>query len=76
MNTINNYINIEDNNIGLDQLVNFKVAAKILGLAPRTIKDMGSKRVIPIYKIGVKTTRFLVRDLMKWAEERRVEKIT
>lgn len=70
------YINIEDDNIGIDQLVNYKVAAKILGLSPRTIKDMGIKRTVPIYKIGVKTTRFLVRDLIVWAEKRRISEVS
>ena len=75
MKTNNRYISIEENNIGIDQLVNYKIAAKILGLSPRTIKDMGSKRAIPIYKIGVKTTRFLVRDLLDWIDEKKIEKI-
>ena len=74
MNTKTQHINIEDNTIGIDQLVNFKIAAKILGLSPRTIKDMGVKRKMPIYKIGIKTTRYLVRDLLGWAEERRISK--
>ena len=64
---------IGERKIGLDELVDHRLAARILGLAPRTVQDMGtgSKRVLPVYRIGSRTNRFLVRDLLEWSEQRR-----
>ena len=68
-----NVIVIGNAEIGVDELVNSHVAAKICGLSSRTIRDMGIKRSIPIYKIGARSNRFLVRDLLQWCEEKRIE---
>jgi len=59
--------------IGLDELVDYKIAAKILGLSPRTVRDMGTgnRRVLPVYQVGSRANRFLVRDLIEWSEGRR-----
>lgn len=59
--------------IGVDELVNSHVAGKICGMSSRTIRDLGVKRSIPIYKIGVRSNRFLVRDLLEWCEDKRID---
>jgi len=64
-------ITIEDKFIGIDELVDSYIAGKIMGLKPRTIRDMGVKRTLPIYKIGARSNRYLVRDLIEYCEERR-----
>ena len=57
--------------VGVDELVNSYIAGKILGLSPRTVRDLGVKRALPVYKIGPRSNRFLVRDLLEWCEEKR-----
>lgn len=66
---------IDNREIGLDELCDSYTAGKILGLSPRTVRDMGVKRTLPIYKVGARTNRFLVRDLLEFTEERRVEAV-
>ena len=67
------FVTIENKTIGIDELVDSKVAGKILGLKPRTVRNMGNRKELSIYKIGIKTNRFLVRDLLTYCEERRQE---
>lgn len=45
-------INISDKTLGLDELVDSDVAARILGLIQGTIRDMAAKRTLQIHKIG------------------------
>lgn len=66
-------IMIEDVQIGEDELVDSRLAAKILGLSDRTVRDMGVLRRIPIYKIGPRTTRFLVSDLLDYRDSRKID---
>lgn len=67
-------IRIGQDYIGLDELVNYKIVAKILGLSSRTVRDLGtgSRRVLPVYQVGSCSNRFLVRDLVERCEGRRV----
>lgn len=66
---------INGNELGVDELVDSNIASKVLGLSPRTVRDMGIKRVIPVYRIGSRTNRFLVSDLLEFCESRRREKL-
>jgi excisionase family DNA binding protein len=54
-----------------EELVDSRVAAKILGLSIRTVGDMASRRELPLYKIG-RSVRFKVNDLYAWRESRRI----
>jgi len=65
------FITIDDIHYGLDQLVDFRVASKVIGVAQRTMRDMGVKRVLPIYKIGIRTTRYKVSDLLEYRESKK-----
>jgi len=59
--------------IGYDELINAEIASKIIGLSPRTIKDWGVAGKLPTYRIGRRANRFLVRDLVEWCEERKID---
>ena len=52
--------------IGSDEMVDSKIAGKILGLSSRTIRDYATKGTISSYKLNQRTTRFLVSDLLLW----------
>lgn len=67
------YIRIGDALIGSDELVDHNIAAKITGLSPRTMRDKGVKRQIPVYRTARNLTRYLVRDLVEFSEDRRIE---
>lgn len=54
--------------------VNYKEASELLGLSPRTLRNMVSKKQIPHYKLG-KSVRFSVDKLTAWLEERSVPEI-
>lgn len=56
-----------------DDLVDSYGAARVMGLSPRTIRDMATKRLIPLYKLGPRTTRFKLRDIKNWAESKRID---
>lgn len=73
MNQKTETISIENNEIGMDELCDSYIAGKILGLSPRTVRDMGVKRTVPVYRIGTKTNRFRVGDLVEYVRERRCE---
>lgn len=74
-NVTSGFLDINGRKVGLDELVDNKTAAFILGLSPRTVKDMGvgKARVLPVYKLGHRTIRFLVRDLIEWLDERYIK---
>lgn len=67
------YIRIGASLYGADELVDHTVAAKITGLTPRTVRDKGVKRQIPVYRTARNLTRYLVRDLVAFSEQARVE---
>lgn len=58
--------------IGVDEVVHASIACRIVGIAERTLRDYGVKRMIPIYQIGNRNL-FLVRDLLEFTENRRIE---
>lgn len=64
---------IEDRLVGYDELVDAELASKIIGLSPRTIRDMAVRREIPVYRVSNNVTRYLVRDLVEWSEGKRCE---
>ncbi|WP_374759158.1 helix-turn-helix domain-containing protein [Arhodomonas aquaeolei] len=66
-------VQIGERVIGSDELVDADIAARITGLSPRTIRDKAARREIPVYRVARTTTRFLVRDLVEWSDERRLE---
>ena len=65
-------INIADQIYGLDELVDHKIASKIIGLSPRTVQNLGCSRKLITYKVGSRANRYLVRDLLAWCEQRRM----
>ena len=65
-------ISIQGNYYGHDELVDSDIASKIIGFAPRTVRDMATKRKLPIYKVG-RVIRFKVVDMVVWAEEHRID---
>ena len=69
---VNRYINIADKTYGYDERVDSQVAAQILGLSPRTIRDMATRRELPIYKVGARTIRYRISDLLDWAEGKKI----
>jgi predicted DNA-binding transcriptional regulator AlpA len=65
-------ITISDTAIGLDELVDHRVASKITGLSPRTVQNLATARKLPFYKVGNRLNRYLVRELLEWCESRKV----
>jgi hypothetical protein len=65
-------ITIENTKFGLDEMVDRFIAAKITGLAPRTIQNLASERKLPFYKAGRTVNGYLVRELLEWCESRKV----
>ena len=70
---VNETLAIGSRTVGYDELVDSETAGRIMGLASRTIRDMGTYRTLPVYKLGYKTNRFLVRDLVAYVEARRID---
>ena len=66
-------INVAGYDIGFDELVSPAVAGKIVGLSTRSLRRLVSQGEIPVYRYAPNSLRYLVRDLMEWTEERRVE---
>lgn len=54
-----------------DDLVDFKVIALLLGLSPRTIQDMTSRRELPVYLFGLRKNRYRIGDIVEWREQRK-----
>lgn len=54
-----------------EELVDANVAAQLLGIAVRTVRDMASRRELPIYKIG-RSVRFKVSELKEWRESKKI----
>ena len=69
-------INIAGVDVGFDELVGPSMAAKIVGLSPRSLRRLVSQGEIPVYRYAPNSMRYLVRDLMEWTEEQRVEPIS
>jgi excisionase family DNA binding protein len=65
-------ISIADKTYGYDERVDSHVASQIIGLSPRTIRDMATKRELPIYKVGSRAIRYRVSDLLEWVEGRKI----
>lgn len=57
---------------GGDELVDKSVACFITGLSMRTLEDWTSKRKLPIYKLGPKTVRYRVREVLDWVNAQAV----
>ena len=70
---MNRMIDIAGTTYGYDELVHYTVASKIIGVSARTVRHMGSTGAIPVYRMSKRNNRFLVADLMKYSELRRVE---
>lgn len=69
---MNRSISIADRTYGYDERVDSVVASQIVGLSPRTIRDMATKRELPIYKVGTRAIRYRVSDLLDWVEGRKI----
>jgi hypothetical protein len=46
-------------------------AARFLGLAEPTVRDMTYRRELPCVKVGPRAVRYQVLDLIKWIEARK-----
>lgn len=57
-----------------EQLIDAKQVAVMLGLSVRTVRDMASRRELPVYKIG-RCNRFMTREILEWRDERKVPAI-
>jgi hypothetical protein len=68
----NRVLDIGGESVGYDQIVDHNLGALILGIAPRSLQNLGYNRQIPIYQMG-RRNRFLVADLIDYSEECRVE---
>ena len=66
-------LNVGGYDVGFDELVSPAVAAKIVGLSPRSLRRLVSQGQIPVYRYAPNSMRYLVRDLMEWTETRRIE---
>ena len=66
-------LNVGGYDVGFDELVSPAVAAKIVGLSPRSLRRLVSQGEIPVYRYAPNSMRYLVRDLMEWTEARRIE---
>lgn len=54
-----------------EELVDARIAARLLGLSYRTIQALAMKGRIPRYKIG-RANRFKVSDIIEYREARKV----
>ena len=70
---MNRVIDIGETTYGLDELVHYTVASKVLGVSDRTVRHMGSSGVIPVYRMSKRNNRFLIADLLEYSECRRAE---
>ncbi|WP_372588615.1 helix-turn-helix domain-containing protein [Pseudoalteromonas xiamenensis] len=69
MNHSNQTICIDGISYGVDQLVDCKVIARLVGLSHRTIEDMASRRELPMYKVG-RSNRYCIADILTWLSEK------
>ena len=51
-------------------LINYKQAAKFLGLSIATLYTMVSRRKIPHYRFSGRTVRFNIDELRTWTKQR------
>ncbi|MCP1676648.1 hypothetical protein J2T57_003819 [Natronocella acetinitrilica] len=61
------------NIVGFDELVPVAIAAKITGLSSRSLRRLVFDGQLPVYRYAPNSARYLVRDLVEWTEERRIE---
>lgn len=64
-----NVINLKE--LSGEELIDAKVVATLLGLSIRTVRDMASRRELPLYKIR-SSVRFKVDEIRAWRDERKV----
>ena len=67
--TMTKMINLSE--LDAEELVDARVAARLLGLSIRTVRDLAARRAIPLYKIG-RGNRFKVSDIIEYREARKV----
>lgn len=58
---------------GMDDLVDYKDAAKIMSISEKSMQRLGYKRKLPVYLLGKRTLRFLVSDLCRYADLKRID---
>jgi len=63
----------DDQVIGVDTMCDSHTASLITGLTERCIRDKAVRREFPIYKLSKNCTRYLVKDLLDWCEDKRIE---
>jgi transketolase C-terminal domain/subunit len=71
MNNSDQTICIDGETYGVDQLVDCKVVARLIGLSHRTVEDMASRRELPMYKLAQRANRYRVREIIEWANAKR-----
>lgn len=68
------YISIEKRAIGYDELVNKKLAARIIGVSPSTVRRLTNEGQISYYALSGKIKRYLVKEIIDWSESFRTTK--
>jgi excisionase family DNA binding protein len=71
MNSKNQTIIIDGKEYGVDQLVDCKIIARLIGLSHRTVEDMATRRELPMYKVG-RSNRYKVDEILNWLNINRV----
>lgn len=56
---------------GPDQFIPLEIVAQCLGLSVRTIRDMASRRTLPVHKVG-RSVGVRIRDLDEWIDRKRL----
>ena len=62
------HIAIGNDLIGYDELVDTNISSKITGLSKRSLIRISFTGELKRYKVGHRTIKFLVSDLVKWRD--------
>lgn len=55
-----------------ENLVTYREAAELLGIAPSTLRVWTSQKRVPFYKLNNKATRYSPSELKTWLESQHV----
>ena len=58
----------------MEQYLNTKQVAEMLGLSILTVRDLVKDKKIPCYKLGHRTVRFIPSEIDDWVKTRRMNK--
>ena len=66
-------IYVNGNTYSCDELVPPDIAARFLGVSRRTLRRLTSQRAIPVYRYNDHSYRYLVSDLVEYADQHRCD---